>query len=99
MIPAAPFTVVNVLAGALRIRFTDFLIGSLIGLLPGTLTTIVVGDRLLTAFRYADWKNVALAIALAAAGAMTFLLLRRLTRYRSRKCLFRAYVLLKPGFG
>jgi len=77
MIPIAPFTVVNLLAGALRIRFRDFIIGSFLGLLPGTLTTLVVGDRLIAALRQADWINIFLAVAIAAAMAITLALLRR----------------------
>jgi len=77
MLPIAPFTVVNLLAGALQIRFSDFIIGTFLGLLPGTLTTIVVGDRLIAAVRQTGWGNILIAIAITAAMAITFLLLRR----------------------
>lgn len=80
MLPIAPFTVVNLVAGALRIRFRDFMVGSFFGLLPGTLITIVVGDRLLAALRNAHWFDIALALALIAASAITFMLLRRSVR-------------------
>ncbi len=46
MLPVAPFTVVNIFVGALGIRYSSFIIGTFIGLLPGTLTTVVVGDRI-----------------------------------------------------
>jgi len=77
MIPAAPYTIVNIFAGALRIRFRDFIIGTFFGLLPGTLTTIVVGDRLLAALHSSDWENVVVAFGLAVVGVITFTLLRR----------------------
>lgn len=80
MLPLAPFTVVNLIAGALRVRFRDFMIGSFFGLLPGTLITIVVGDRLLAALRHANWINIAIVGALIAAAALTFFLLRRSIR-------------------
>jgi uncharacterized membrane protein YdjX (TVP38/TMEM64 family) len=80
MLPVAPFTVVNMFAGALRIRFSNFMIGSFFGLLPGTLTTIVVGDRLLVALQNANWINIALVALLSAAGVITLVLLRRATR-------------------
>ena len=49
LIPLAPFTVVNLVAGASRIRFRDFLIGSLVGLAPATVALTVFSDRLLRA--------------------------------------------------
>lgn len=77
MLPLAPFTIVNLFAGALHIRFSHFMIGSFFGLLPGTLITIVVGDRLLAALRSADWLNITIAAALIAAVVIRFILLRR----------------------
>ncbi|MCL7745025.1 VTT domain-containing protein [Guyparkeria hydrothermalis] len=47
LIPLAPFTVVNLVAGATRIRFRDFLIGSLAGLVPGTAALTIFSDQLL----------------------------------------------------
>ena len=47
LVPIAPFTVVNLVAGASRIRPRDFLVGSLLGLMPGTLALTVFSDRLL----------------------------------------------------
>jgi uncharacterized membrane protein YdjX (TVP38/TMEM64 family) len=80
MLPVAPFTVVNMFAGALRIRFSTFMIGTFFGLLPGTLTTIVVGDRLLVALKNAEWTNIGLVVGLSGAAVITFILLRRATR-------------------
>ncbi len=47
LVPVAPFTVVNLVAGASRIRARDFIIGSLLGLLPGTVALTVFSDQLL----------------------------------------------------
>jgi uncharacterized membrane protein YdjX (TVP38/TMEM64 family) len=49
-VPLAPFAVVNVVAGAIRIRPLHFLVGSAIGILPGTLVATVFGDQLVTGF-------------------------------------------------
>jgi hypothetical protein len=35
IIPIAPFTVVNLFAGASHIRFLDYMLGTLIGMMPG----------------------------------------------------------------
>ena len=37
IVPVAPFSVINLVAGASHIRFKDFLLGTVVGLAPGTL--------------------------------------------------------------
>ena len=46
IVPVAPFTLINLVAGASHIKFFEFVIGSLIGLLPGVATMTLVGNRL-----------------------------------------------------
>ena len=46
LVPVAPFTLVNLAAGALRISLTDYLVGTALGLLPGLAAMSVLGDRL-----------------------------------------------------
>jgi phospholipase D1/2 len=68
LVPLAPFAVVNVVAGAIHLRFRDFIIGSALGILPGTLVTTVFGDQLVSGLRDPGsinlWLVGALAIAL-----------------------------------
>jgi uncharacterized membrane protein YdjX (TVP38/TMEM64 family) len=45
MVPIAPFVVVNLVMGALRIRLRDFILGSLVGVLPGMLTATVLSEQ------------------------------------------------------
>ena len=45
-VPIAPFMVVNVVMGAMRIRLHHYLIGTVLGMLPGMLATTVLGDQL-----------------------------------------------------
>ncbi|MGH7834559.1 MAG: TVP38/TMEM64 family protein [Candidatus Binatia bacterium] len=77
LLPVAPFTVVNILAGAVRIRPAHFFFGTLIGLLPGMITTVVFSDRLLAAWRAADETNILLLIIVSMAAAITIALLWR----------------------
>jgi uncharacterized membrane protein YdjX (TVP38/TMEM64 family) len=51
MLPLAPYTVVNIVAGASHISLRDFLIGTAIGMLPGILATVVFVDRIVEAMR------------------------------------------------
>jgi len=82
LLPVAPFTIVNLLAGTLGIRFSDFFIGSMIGLLPGMLSTLVLADRLLVVLQHFNWVNLAIVAAIATGCAITAVLLRRSVRRR-----------------
>lgn len=70
LVPLAPFAVVNVVAGAIHLRFRDFMIGSALGILPGTLVTTVFGDQLVSGLKDPTsinlWLVGALVIALVA---------------------------------
>jgi phospholipase D1/2 len=47
LLPIAPFTLVNLAAGASGIRFVDFLVGTMIGMLPGLVLLSIMGDRII----------------------------------------------------
>jgi phospholipase D1/2 len=51
LLPVAPFTVVNLVAGASHIRLRDFALGNAVGLLPGTLATAAFVDSVADAIR------------------------------------------------
>ena len=40
LVPVAPFTIVNLLAGAGHVRFRDFMIGTAVGMTPGIILTL-----------------------------------------------------------
>jgi uncharacterized membrane protein YdjX (TVP38/TMEM64 family) len=46
LVPLAPFAVEGFVAGAIRMRLWEFLLGTAIGILPGTLTSTIFGDQL-----------------------------------------------------
>jgi len=46
LLPVAPFTVVNLVAGASHLRLRDFLIGTALGMAPGIVAVTVFTDRL-----------------------------------------------------
>jgi len=46
IVPIAPFTVVNLIMGASEIRFYDFIVGSLLGMMPGLLVLTLFGFQL-----------------------------------------------------
>ncbi len=49
IVPAAPFAVEGIIAGAARIKVLDYTLGTFIGMVPGVLTTTVFGDQIATA--------------------------------------------------
>ena len=79
VVPVAPFTVVNVVAGASHIRFRDFAFGTLFGMAPGILGITLVTDQAAKAIKSPDWQTVLTMIVVAAVviGA-GYLLSRRL---------------------
>jgi phospholipase D1/2 len=72
LVPLAPFAVESIVAGAIRMKLWHVVVGTGIGLLPGTLTTTVFGDAIETAVSGAgnvNWWLVGGAMALLATGA------------------------------
>ena len=61
-LPIAPYTVVNILAGAFRMRLVDYTTGTLVGLLPGVIIMTLIENRLEKAIYQPDiWNVFALA--------------------------------------
>ena len=84
LLPIAPFTVVNLAAGASQIRFRHFLLGTLIGMLPGILAISLFTDRVLAAVRQPSALTLAaLAAVLAGIGVGIYALRTWLARRRS----------------
>ncbi|WP_245163181.1 VTT domain-containing protein [Bradyrhizobium vignae] len=67
MIPVAPFSLVNVVAGASTLPLRDFLVGTLLGMMPGILAMAVLGAQIADLARNASWSNI-LLLALAFLG-------------------------------
>lgn len=67
LVPVAPFAVVNLVAGAARMRPSDYLLGTIAGMVPvgGALT--LFGDRAAAVLRDPSWFNIAILTAFTAA--------------------------------
>ena len=69
LLPIAPFVVVNLVMGAMRIRLRDFVLGSLVGIVPGMLAATVLSEqisRLLVAPAEINVWLIAIAVVLLA---------------------------------
>lgn len=62
-IPIAPYTLVNVVAGAAGIRFRDYVVGTLLGMGPTILALTILGDRLRDAWTTPELVDVLLLLA------------------------------------
>jgi phosphatidylserine/phosphatidylglycerophosphate/cardiolipin synthase-like enzyme/uncharacterized membrane protein YdjX (TVP38/TMEM64 family) len=81
MLPVGNFSLINITAGALGVRFRDYLIGNAIGLLPGVLALTVFADRIGATVRHPKADNlIILALVTAAIGAALWWLKRRIAR-------------------
>lgn len=67
MVPIAPFTVVNMVAGASHIRFRDFVLGTVLGMGPGMLGLTVFADGVYRAFRNPQPSTIAWVAAITVA--------------------------------
>jgi len=80
IVPVAPFTLLNLLAGASHIRLRDYAIGTLIGMLPGVATMAVFAEGLMALLRRAGPEQfLLLTLALALIVGLTLLARRLLT--------------------
>jgi phospholipase D1/2 len=72
LVPIAPFAVEGIVAGAVRLKLWHLLVGTALGMLPGTLATTIFGDQLEAAFsegRGINWWIIAgVAVLLVGGG-------------------------------
>lgn len=85
LLPVAPFTVVNVMAGASQLQMRDYLIGTMLGMLPGIVLTAAFSHNLAEAVRHPNPATIAvLALVTLLLIGMAFGL-QRLLRWRERR--------------
>ncbi len=85
MLPVAPFTMVNIVAGASHIRFRDYLIGTFIGMLPGIVMTVTFVHHLVEAVRNPSAGTIAVLATVAALIAALAAGVQRLFKRREGK--------------
>jgi phospholipase D1/2 len=85
VVPVAPFSVINLVAGASHIRFRDFALGTLLGMAPGILALTVFSDQVVAAIAAPETVRLASLLLLAVViGAGTWWLSRWLLRRQRR---------------
>ena len=66
LLPVAPFTIANVVAGVSHLRLRDYLIGTFLGMAPGIIVTVAFAHNLAEAIRHPSLTTVALLAGMAA---------------------------------
>lgn len=77
LVPIAPYTVVNLVAGASHISFRDFMIGSVLGLAPGITATAIFVDRAAAALKDPGLATIGLFAAVVVLMAAAVIVVRR----------------------
>ncbi len=85
VIPIAPFTVVNLVAGASRISFRDYTIGTVAGMTPGIVMMVLFLDRLEAAVHNPSTGTFVVVGGVGVGAVGLFAGLRYLLRRRSPK--------------
>ena len=75
LIPAVPYGLINYACGLSEMRFWPYMIASVLGIIPGTIVFLNLGDKALDPASPSFWLAVALLIALIAG---TFLMGKKL---------------------
>lgn len=82
ILPVAPFTVVNVIAGASQIGLRDYLLGTLIGMGPGIIVTVSFAHQLVQTLRHPTMGSFAALAAIGIALVGLSIALQRFFRKR-----------------
>jgi phospholipase D1/2 len=81
LVPIAPFPVVNIVMGAMRVKLWHFVLGTFVGMLPGMLAATILSDQLAAALedpaRVNPWMIAAALLALATLAFFGQRMLRR----------------------
>jgi uncharacterized membrane protein YdjX (TVP38/TMEM64 family) len=77
LLPIAPYTLVNLVAGASHVGLRDFIVGTIIGLTPGIIGLSIVADRAINVLTNPDVGSVMTLVAVALAFVAGLAWLRR----------------------
>lgn len=64
IVPVAPFTVINIVAGISEIKLRDFVIGSFIGMLPGVFAITLLADSIIESLNNPSATSVIVLVVL-----------------------------------
>lgn len=80
LIPVAPFTVFNLVAGASPLKFRHYMIGSLLGLMPGIGALTLFSDSLWSSLQNPSWESLLITAGFAIVILMAVVFMQRWLR-------------------
>jgi phosphatidylserine/phosphatidylglycerophosphate/cardiolipin synthase-like enzyme/uncharacterized membrane protein YdjX (TVP38/TMEM64 family) len=83
--PVAPYSIINVVAGASHIRFRDYLIGTALGVTPGIVMVTFFAGEVRSIIQDPKPESYLIALALVLAGAAIILLSHKFIKKRFEK--------------
>ena len=84
VLPIAPFSIVNIVAGASHIRYRDFALGTVLGMAPGIAVTVIFMHNLVEAVRRPSTGTLAILAGVATLMVAFAFFLRRLLSRNER---------------
>lgn len=90
VMPIAPFTAINLIAGAAKISWRDFMLGTITGMFPGILFTVLFVDRASAVLQKPTLATTAMLVVTMGIIVAVSLLLQHWVRDRSEKALLPA---------
>jgi uncharacterized membrane protein YdjX (TVP38/TMEM64 family) len=82
LLPVGPYSILNLVAGASHIGWRNFLVGTVLGLAPGVITTSVFIDRAIAAIREPTPATFAMLAVIVTAIVALAWAIRRILRAR-----------------
>ena len=76
-LPVAPFSIINLMAGALRVKFRHLILGTALGMTPGILAISTFTDGIENAIRNPSWGSVGIVAIVAGIIVFVALSIRR----------------------
>ncbi|TDX31724.1 putative membrane protein YdjX (TVP38/TMEM64 family) [Modicisalibacter xianhensis] len=85
LLPLAPFTLTNMMAGAFHLRFRDYMLGSLIGIVPGLVGMTLLGSQLGSLVTAENRSELYYALGGLVLAVLVLLGLKRYATYRQQR--------------
>jgi uncharacterized membrane protein YdjX (TVP38/TMEM64 family) len=86
ILPVAPFSVINLVAGVSEIHWQDFALGSFVGMLPGVVTIVLLSDRIAASLRAPNLFHLSiLGLTIMVVGSGLWMLRRWVKRKQTRQ--------------
>ena len=82
VVPVAPFSLINLVAGVSAISLRDFFLGTLLGIIPGITAIAFIADRLFESLRQPDISTFTALVAVVVVSGAALVGLRKWMRQR-----------------